>query len=114
MKGVTASAEAYSENYITATGMMDHFAAMETDFCITVQVAHLNNREELGTLLEKILGALDAGPPRVPPGPNSGYIGVTFQAGSDELHLWFIVAYRESARALVLHGAALLDKLQNP
>ena len=49
----------------------------------------------------------------VTPGPNNGYVGVTFQTKDDELRLWFLVEDGESARALGLRGAALLDKLQN-
>ncbi len=114
LTGVTASAEAYGEDCITGTGQVDHFAAMETDFRITVQVASLSDREVLGTLLEQILVVLDAFPPGVTPGPNAGYVGVAFQTGSDILRLWFPVAAGKSARALNLHGAALLDKLRNP
>lgn len=113
LTGVTASAEAYGENCITGTGVVDRFAAMETDFRLTVQVASLNDRAALGTLLEKILVTLDGFPSESTPGPNAGYIGVTFQAGDEELRLWFPVADGESARALGLRGAALLDKLQN-
>ncbi len=114
LTGVTASAEVYGEDCITASGEVDHFAAMETDFRITVQAASLNDREALGTSLEQILVVLDAFPPESTPGPQSGYVGVTFQAGSDELRLWFTADEGKSARALGLHGAALLDKLQNP
>ncbi|MBE3065864.1 MAG: hypothetical protein IMZ73_00320 [Chloroflexi bacterium] len=63
--------------------------------------------------MEKILVTLDGFPSESRPGPNAGYIGVTFQAGDEELRLWFPVADGESARALGLRGAALLDKLQN-
>ncbi len=114
LTGVTASAEAYGENCITGEGVVDHFAAMETDFRIRVEAPSLTDAAALGDLLERILVVLDAFPPGVTPGPNAGYVGVTFQAGSDELRLWFTVVDGESARALGLHGAALLDELQNP
>jgi len=114
LTGVTVIAEAFGEDCITAAGVVDHFAAMETDFRITAQVASLDDREVLGTLLERILVVLDAFPPEDTPGPQSGYIGVLFQAGSEELRLWFPFSEGKSALALGLHGAALLDKLQNP
>jgi hypothetical protein len=113
LTGVTASAEAYGENCITGTGEVDHFAAMETDFRIRMEAPDLAERAALGNLLERILVVLDAFPPGATPGPNAGYIGVTFQAGDEELRLWFPVADGESARALGLRSAALLDKLQN-
>ncbi len=113
LTSVTATAEAYGENCITGEGVVDHFAAMETDFRIRVEVPSLTDTAALGDLLEQILVVLDAFPPGATPGPQSGYVGVTFQAGSDELRLWFTVFDGESARALGLHGAALLDELQN-
>ncbi|KAF0107412.1 MAG: hypothetical protein FD146_1890 [Anaerolineaceae bacterium] len=114
LTGVTAVAEAYGENCITASGEVARFAAMETDFRITVQAASLDDREALGTLLEKILVVLDGFPTETTPGPNPGYVGVTFQFGDDSLRLWFPIIDGESARALGLRGAALLDRLQNP
>ncbi len=114
LTGITVSAEAYGEDCITASGAVDHFATMETDFRITMQVASIDDHEALGTLLEQILTGLDAFPPGVAPGPNPGYIGITFQAGGDEERLWFTVADGASARALGVHGTALLEKLRNP
>ena len=114
LTGMTVTAEAYGENCITGAGVVDSFAVMETDFRISVKMPALTDSALLGSLLEKILIVLDAFPPGVTPGPNPGYIGVTFQAGNDELRLWFTVADGKSARASGLHGAALLDKLQNP
>ena len=113
LKNVTAAAEAYGEDCLDANGTPVRFAAMETDFRITVQVPSLTDRESLGSLLEQILTVLDQFPAGVTPGPNNGYVGVTFQSKDDELRLWFLVEDGESARALGLHGAALLDKLQN-
>ena len=113
LTGITASAEAYGENCITATGVVDHFAAMETDFRITVQVASLSDLEALGALLEQILVVLDTFPPGATPGPNAGYVGVAFQTGNEDLNLWFTAYDGESARALGLHGSALLEKIQN-
>jgi len=113
LKGVANSAEAYGENCITGTGKVDHFAAMETDFRFTVQVASLNDRTALGKMLEQILVILDGFPTGSTPGPNAGYIGVTFQSGIEELRLWFHIADGESARELGFHGTELLEKLQD-
>jgi hypothetical protein len=114
LTGVTVAAEAYGENCLTSAGMVDHFATMETDFRITIQVASLKDREELGTLLEKVLDIIDSFPLGVVPGPNSGYIGLDFQAAAEELRLWFKVVDGEKARSLGLHGAVLLDQIENP
>ena len=112
LTGITASAEAFGENCIKEAGKVDSFATMETDFRIRVQTPDLNDKAALGNTLEQILIVLDAFPPGVVPGPRAGYVGVTFQAGKDETHLWFLLADGKSARALDLHGAELLDKLQ--
>jgi hypothetical protein len=109
---IRVNAEAYGENCFTPAGDIVRFAAMETDYRITFQVVSLEDRETLGTLLEQILLVLDGFPTGTTPGPNPGYVGVTFQSGDDSLRLWFTNVDGESARALDLHGAALLDKLQ--
>jgi hypothetical protein len=113
LKDVTVRAEAYGENCITRAGKVDHFAAMETDFQITAKVAGLTDKDDLGNLLEKILGVLDAYPTGKTPGPQPGYINISFHAGSDELKIKFIVTAGKSARASGYHGAALLGELQN-
>ena len=111
---VSATAEAYGEDCIdSATNEVAYFAAMETDFRVTVQVDTLANREVLGGLAEQILVVLDGFPTESTPGPQPGYVGITFVAGEEELRLWFTQADGESARALGLHGAALLDELEN-
>ena len=113
LKDVTVRAEAYGENCITTAGKVDHFAAMETDFHITAKVIDLTDKDDLGNLLEKILGVLDTYPTGKTPGPQPGYINISFRDGSDELNIKFIVTAGKSARASGYHGAALLGELQN-
>jgi hypothetical protein len=112
LNGVTASAEAFGENCIIATGEVDHFATMETDFRIRVEVQDLADTAALGDLLERILVVLDTFPPDATPGPQPGYIGVSFVQGTEEINLWFTVGSGESARALGLHGSELFTELQ--
>jgi len=112
LKGVTVRAEAYGENCISPAGKVDHFAAMETDFHITLQIDSLTDTEKLGSPLEEILVVLDAFPTGSIPGPQPGYIGISFRNGNDELNLWFTATAGESARALGLHEAALFEELQ--
>jgi hypothetical protein len=112
LKGISINAEAYGENCLTNAGGVDHFAAMETDFHIVVQVNSLKDTQELGGLLEGILLVLDGFPTGTIPGPNPGYVGVTFRKGSEGLNLWFPVTEGKSARANGSHGAALFEELQ--
>ena len=111
MTGVTARAGAYGENCVDEKGNVVYFATMETDFYVTVKVADLTDTENMGKLLEQILVLLDKFPPDQTPGPQPGYIGVTFQAGDDLLNLWFSVTAGEDARKQGLRGSALFDTL---
>jgi hypothetical protein len=109
---IAARAEAYGENcYGDQSDEILYFAAMETDFRVTLEAADLDDRAALGDLLETTLAVLDGFPPGATPGPQPGYIGVTLQAGDEVLNLWFTVTDGESARALGLRGEALLDEL---
>lgn len=114
LTGVRASAEAYGEDCTYPQGNAPtSFTSMETDFHITARVADLSDTAALGNLLEKVLVILDAFPAGSTPGPQPGSIRVSFQGGSDELNLTFTTTAEQSARALGLHGAALIEKLQN-
>lgn len=114
LTGVTATAEAYGENcYDSQTNEVAYFAAMETDFRIQVEVPDLADIAHLGALLEQVLEVLDGFPNETTPGSQPGYIGVNFAEGQETLYLWFTIIDGESARALGLHGAELLEELQN-
>jgi len=112
LTGVAARAEAYGENcYDSQTNEVVYFAAMQTDFRVTINVPDLKDTERLGDLLEKVLIALDNFPTDKTPGPNPGYVGVTFQAGGEELNLWFTVSQGIQVRQQGLRGDALLKAL---
>jgi hypothetical protein len=114
LENVTATAEAYGETCSTGRpAETPSFGAMETDFRLTVKVANLTDRDELGSRLEKILIVLDQFPVGTTPGPQSGHVGVSFQADDGQLNLWFHRADGKSAREQGLKGAALLDQLTN-
>jgi hypothetical protein len=112
LKDVTARAEAYGENCLTAEGKVDHFAAMQTDFHITLQVADLTDKQELGSLVETILVVLDKFPAATTPGPNPGYVGISFQKRSEQLNLWFPITQGETARSSGYTGVRLFEALQ--
>jgi hypothetical protein len=112
LKDVTVNSDAYGENCITTAGKVDHFTAMETDFHITAKVADLTDIDDLGNLLEKILVVLDDFPAGKVPGSQPGYINISFQTGSDELNLVFIITAGKSARMRGYHGAVLFEELQ--
>ena len=111
----SARAEAYGENCIDENGQVVYFAAMETDFRITIEVASLDDKAELARLLESTLAVLDGFPPQETPGPQPGYIGITFEAASGEaLNLWFQTSRADALRRQGLGGVELLHALRNP
>ena len=113
LNGISVNAEAYGENCTDPrTNEAVSFTAMETDFHVTAQVKVLTDQRQLGDLLERILLVLDGFPAGNTPGPQPGYIGVSFQAGAEVLRLWFPIVDGVSARDQGLHGAALFERLQ--
>lgn len=106
-------AEAYGEDCLDPqSNQVVSFTAMETDYLVTAQVKDLTARDQMGNLLESILMVIDDFPIGRTPGPQPGYIGVTFQAGDAELRLWFSRTDGVAARTQGLHGATLLEKLE--
>ena len=106
-----ARAEAYGENCVDAQGKVVYFAAMETDFYVTLTVQDLTDLNILGQLTGQALAALDQFPTDQTPGPQPGYIGITFRVGAEALRLWFTVSAGEAARRQGLHGAELFAAL---
>ncbi len=110
LTGVTATAEAFGEDCIDSrTNQAVGFGAMETDFRVAVEVFSLEDREELGRLLERILTVLDEFSTLAK--PRAGYVGVRFTSGGQDLNLWFLVDDAKAARGQGIHGAELLEKL---
>lgn len=112
---LTAYAEAFGENCFDGrTNQVAYFAAMETDFYVTVQVEALADREALGQAMEQILTViLSHFPVEATPGPRPGYITITFVADTEQLRLRLTWPEAESTLVRGLHGASLLDELEN-
>jgi hypothetical protein len=107
-----ARAEAYGENCIAEDGSVVRFTARETDFYVTLTAANLTDETALGSLLEQILAVIDQFPADQTPGPNPGYVGITFKAGEQEQHLWFMQTQINDLRAQGLKGADLYRALK--
>ena len=111
LKGVTVVAEAYGEScYDSRTNQPVGFGAMETDFRFTANVTSLEDKDDLGNLLEKIMVILDKftdGSIQIAP---PGYVNVTFQSRDQAIYLSFQVENGKAAREKGLHGAALLEQ----
>lgn len=105
-------AEAYGENCIDSQGNVVRFLAMETDFYVALKVRDLEDKQALGELIEQALAVVAKFPVEETPGPQPGYVGITFEAPGNELRLWFTQRDAETALDNGLHGEELFDALQ--
>lgn len=105
-------AEAYGENCIDGEGKIVRFLTMETDFHIALKVNDLEDKQALGKLIEQVLAVVAKFPLEDTPGPQPGYVGITFEAPTDELRLWFTQIDGESAIENGLQGEELFNTLQ--
>ena len=111
LKDAEGYAQAYGENCITDKGEVIRFLAMETDYYITLQVENLDEKQILGELIEKVMEVMAEFPTDETPGPQSGYIGITFKAPRDEIRLWFTQTEAQTAIDNGLQRKALFDAL---
>ena len=105
-------AEAYGENCIDNEGNIVRFLTMETDFYVTLKVSDLEDRQALGELIKQVLAVVAKFPKEDTPGPQPGYVGITFKAPTDELRLWFTQTDGEAAIDNGLRGEELFNALQ--
>lgn len=108
----SGSADAYGENCLNNQGEVVRFLAMETDYYMTLKVDSLENKQELGLMLEQMLSVLSQFPVGETPGPQPGYVGITFQTTTDELRLWVSRREAEAALGSGLRGEELYLALQ--
>jgi len=105
-------AEAYGENCIDSQGNVVRFLAMETDFYVMLKVEDLEDKQALGEWIEQVLAVVTKFPVENTPGPQPGYVGITFEAPGDELRLWFTQMDAEAALENGLQGEELFNVLQ--
>jgi hypothetical protein len=105
-------AQAYGENCVTGTGEVVSFHVMETDFYITLKVESLDDHQILGEWIEKVIGVLADFPVDETPGPQPGYVGITFETSEDSLRLWVTQTEVESALESGKRGEELFNAIQ--
>ena len=99
---VDALANAYGENCINPqTNKVVRFSAMQTDFMISVAIEDTDDAEVMGEWIERVLKVLGDFQPGDIPGPNPGYIGISFGTSGDLVSLWF---QRKEAEDLLMKG----------
>ena len=105
-------AEAYGENCLNNQGEVVRFVAMETDFYVTLRVRDLEDKQILGESIEQVLAAVSEFPIEQTPGPQPGYVGITFEAPDDKLRMWFTQLEAQAAIDKGLQGEELFNSLQ--
>ncbi len=108
---LTARAVAYGEDCLDEDGNPVYFATRQTDFYVMLEVESLQDEARLGDLLERVLTALGRFPTDQTPGPNPGYVSITFQAAGEARQLRFAITQAEQALREGLRGADLLRAL---
>lgn len=112
---VEGEATAYGEDcFDSETNQVVQFLAVQTDFFVSVQVDQIEDPQELGEWVEKIMRVLRDFPPGQVPGLNPGYVGMTFTAGSQTANLWFRRSEADQLLQEGLRGSSLYDALQKP
>ena len=91
-----------------------YFSVMQTDFYVTLRVASLADREALGRSLAKVLDALELFPPEETPGPQPGFLDVTFVAGEERESLRTVVPEALQERERGVTGSVLMEALGAP
>jgi hypothetical protein len=81
---VIVKAAAYGENCLASDGSVNHFAAMQTDMEIKVQVEDVSNREQANQAVLMVLTVLKNYPPQTIPGPNSGQVTLKVITGTQQ------------------------------
>jgi len=93
------SVYAYGEDcFDPETLELRYFAAMETDFEITIVLDSLRQNEEAGVLLRSVLQALQSYPVENTPGPNPGFVRIQFITDNSSLNFQF--NYTEGMEAI--------------
>ncbi len=114
MKHIRVRAEAFGENCILPDGRVGGFLVMQTDLRFTVGVADIHDYPSLATQVREILRIIFGMPLEQFPGPNKGYIGISFSdLNGASMNLWFPRQVAEQAVQENLDGAALIEWLRS-
>lgn len=107
-------AEAYRENCIdTLTNTVTGYKVMETDFRISLRVQSVQDENELGNALSRILATLLALPLDTFPGVRTGFVEVLFIENAGTKRVKFALDDGKTAMDQHLDGQTLFKKL-NP
>ena len=104
---------AYGENCVAEDGSAT-FGALETDFYVTLPVDDLNDEATLGEIVEQTLTLIIEQFPRpIVPGGQDGFVEFSFVAGNETHILRAPIPLAKELLEKGLHGAELLQALEN-
>lgn len=103
---------AYGENCLdVSTNQVVRFTPLQTDFYFTVPVASIENQDELGFWVERLLQVAEQLPQNELPGMTRGYMSILFDNGQNQVRLWFPIEEGIKALENGLRGNALFQRL---
>jgi hypothetical protein len=106
-----ANASEYGENCIDpATNQIAYFAAMETDWYVTVEVPSLGDKEQIGNTIREIIEVIVLLQTRTS-APNPGYVGITVTCEGQVDSMWFQLPAALDAIDQGLTGQAFYEAL---
>lgn len=82
---------AFGENCMLSDGSIGYFAAMETDFNVTLQVNDITDESELGEWVVNVMQIIDAIPADQIMGPRPGRVSLSFQSNEQQDVLNFYI-----------------------
>jgi hypothetical protein len=115
MSPVEVQASAYGEDCLDSeTNQVVRFTPMQTDFYLTIPVESTADVQQMGDWVERSMRVLESFPPGQVPGPNPGYVGITFGDGTETVNLWFLRSQAKSLMDEGLRGGELFEALRSP
>lgn len=109
---VDGQASAYGEDCLDPqTNTVVDFRTMQTDFYFSVVVEDINDTRAMGEIVEAVLRALESLPAGEIPGPNPGYVSITFGDGGQTANLWFPRSRGKELMQQRISGSALFEAL---
>lgn len=109
---VEVEASAYGENCLDpTTNEVVRFSAMQTDFFLNVVVDSVEDHQDLGEWIEKLMRVLNEFPPGRVPGSTPGMVGISFTSASDVVDLTFPISKGKNLIDEGLKGSDLFDAL---
>lgn len=111
---VTVKAAAFGENCLTENGEVNRFAAMQTDYSITVDTVNLDNPEGINSQLETVIQVLvEQFPEDQSPGPNGGQVTIAFIGDDGRMIVETTMDQLTTLWASSPSEANLLEKLEH-